>query len=165
MVINKWVRRNFTIKHISETDSCGYTPRLLSHSFQRFYNLHLKIWRNKKTKLHAELACLVLRTIKHSHLKTNSSTTNTSHSYHADKKTTSQKAEGTKQDHWRDFWVLETGTGQQVAQILDCYMMTKILLKQLVMFFLKIRHQYLLIDNTDTRKWNLAEIILNNNLL
>jgi hypothetical protein len=34
-------------------------------------------------------------------------------------KTTLQKAEGTKEDHW----TRETGTGQQVAQLLDCYMM------------------------------------------
>jgi hypothetical protein len=40
------------------------------------------------------------------------------------KKITSQKAEGTKEDHWGDFWMYETGTGQQVAQqLLDCYMM------------------------------------------
>jgi hypothetical protein len=38
-------------------------------------------------------------------------------------KNTPQKTEGTKEDHWRDFWMLETGTGQQVAQLLDCYMM------------------------------------------
>jgi hypothetical protein len=33
------------------------------------------------------------------------------------------KAEGTKEDLWRDFLTRETGTGQQVAQFLDCYVM------------------------------------------
>jgi hypothetical protein len=37
------------------------------------------------------------------------------------KTATPQKAEGTKEDHWRDFWTSEIGTGQQVAQYLDCY--------------------------------------------
>jgi hypothetical protein len=39
------------------------------------------------------------------------------------KKTTPRRAERTKEDHWRDFWTRETGTGQQMAQLLDCYMM------------------------------------------
>ena len=35
-------------------------------------------------------------------------------------KTTSQrKAEGTRQDNRRDFWMCESGTGQQVAQCHD----------------------------------------------
>jgi hypothetical protein len=34
-----------------------------------------------------------------------------------------QKAEGTKEDHWRDFWMCKTVTGQQVAQLLDSYKM------------------------------------------
>jgi hypothetical protein len=34
-------------------------------------------------------------------------------------KTTPQKAEETKEDHWRDFWMRETRTGHQVAQLLD----------------------------------------------
>jgi hypothetical protein len=34
-----------------------------------------------------------------------------------------EKAEGTKEDHWRDFWMRETGTGQKVAQLLDSYIM------------------------------------------
>jgi hypothetical protein len=36
--------------------------------------------------------------------------------------TTPQKAEGTKEDHWSDFWMCEIWTGQQVAQLLDSYM-------------------------------------------
>jgi hypothetical protein len=40
--------------------------------------------------------------------------------------TTHQKAKETKEDHWRDFWMCETGMGQQVAHLLDCYMMMMI---------------------------------------
>jgi very-short-patch-repair endonuclease len=29
----------------------------------------------------------------------------------------------TKEDHLRDFWMRETGTGQQVARLLDSYTM------------------------------------------
>jgi hypothetical protein len=36
--------------------------------------------------------------------------------------TTAHKAEGTKEDLWRDFWTREAGTGQQVVQRLGCYM-------------------------------------------
>jgi hypothetical protein len=36
---------------------------------------------------------------------------------------TPQKEEGTKEDHWRDLWMREPRTGQQVAQLLDSYMM------------------------------------------
>jgi hypothetical protein len=43
-----------------------------------------------------------------------------------DKKTTPQKAEGTKEDHWRDFWTRETRTGQEVSELLDCYIMISI---------------------------------------
>jgi len=32
-------------------------------------------------------------------------------------------AEGIMVDLWRDFWIRETGTGQQVAQIHDRYKM------------------------------------------
>ena len=32
-------------------------------------------------------------------------------------------AEGIMVDLWRDFWIRETGTGQQVAQLHDRYMM------------------------------------------
>jgi len=32
-------------------------------------------------------------------------------------------AEGIMADLWRDFWIGETGTGQQVAQLHDRYMM------------------------------------------
>jgi hypothetical protein len=32
-------------------------------------------------------------------------------------------AEGIMADLWRDFWTRETGTGQQVAQLHDRYMM------------------------------------------
>jgi hypothetical protein len=45
-------------------------------------------------------------------------------------KTTPRKVEGTKEDRWRDFWMRGTGTGQQVAQLLDCYIMTMMLLRQ-----------------------------------
>ena len=37
--------------------------------------------------------------------------------------TTPQLTEGIMVDLWRDFWIRETGTGQQVAQIHDRYMM------------------------------------------
>jgi hypothetical protein len=37
-----------------------------------------------------------------------------------------QLAEGIMADFWRDFWMRETGTGQQVAQIHDRYMMMRI---------------------------------------
>jgi hypothetical protein len=43
-------------------------------------------------------------------------------------KTTPQEAEGTKEDHWRDSWTREIGTGQQVAQLLDSYMMMMMIL-------------------------------------
>jgi hypothetical protein len=36
------------------------------------------------------------------------------------------KGRGTKEDHWRDFWLRETRMGQQVAQVLECYMMMMI---------------------------------------
>jgi hypothetical protein len=39
------------------------------------------------------------------------------------------------QDHWRDFWMCETGTGQQVGQLLDCYivmMMTMMMMINVV---------------------------------
>jgi len=34
-----------------------------------------------------------------------------------------QLAEGIMADLWKDFWTRETGTGQQVAQLHDRYMM------------------------------------------
>jgi hypothetical protein len=37
--------------------------------------------------------------------------------------TTPQKSKGTTEDHWRDFWMSETVAGQQVAQLLYCYVM------------------------------------------
>jgi len=37
--------------------------------------------------------------------------------------TTPHLAEGIMVDIWRDFWIRETGTGQQVAQLRDRYMM------------------------------------------
>jgi hypothetical protein len=33
------------------------------------------------------------------------------------KKTSHQRAEETKEEHWRDFEMCETGTGHQVAQL------------------------------------------------
>jgi len=39
------------------------------------------------------------------------------------KKTTHQKAKETRKDHCRDFWICETGTSQQGAQLNDSYMM------------------------------------------
>ena len=36
--------------------------------------------------------------------------------------TTPHLAEGIMADFWRDFWVREIGTGQQVAQLHDRYM-------------------------------------------
>jgi len=35
--------------------------------------------------------------------------------------TTPQLAEGNMVDLWRDFWIRETGTGQQVAQLHERY--------------------------------------------
>ena len=35
------------------------------------------------------------------------------------KKTTDQKAEGTRRDQWRDLWMCETRTGQHVDQLHD----------------------------------------------
>jgi len=32
-------------------------------------------------------------------------------------KVTDQKAEGSRGDHWRDFWMCGAGTGQQVVQL------------------------------------------------
>jgi len=37
--------------------------------------------------------------------------------------TTVRLAEGIMVDLWRDFWLRETGTGEQVAQLRDRYMM------------------------------------------
>jgi hypothetical protein len=37
-------------------------------------------------------------------------------------KTAHQKAEGTKEDRWREFWMCETGRGQEVAQLRGSYM-------------------------------------------
>jgi hypothetical protein len=34
-----------------------------------------------------------------------------------DKISTPPKAKGTMEDHYRDFWMCETGTGQQVSQM------------------------------------------------
>jgi hypothetical protein len=42
-------------------------------------------------------------------------------------KTTPQKAKGAKEDHWRNFWMCETGSGQQVAQLLDTHMLVVII--------------------------------------
>ena len=41
------------------------------------------------------------------------------HKITENKKTTDQKAEGTRGDHWRDFWIQETKTGKKVAQLCD----------------------------------------------
>jgi hypothetical protein len=38
------------------------------------------------------------------------------------------KGKGTKEDHWRDFWMQETGTGQGVVQLLDSYMLMMIMM-------------------------------------
>jgi hypothetical protein len=46
--------------------------------------------------------------------------------------TTPQKTEGTKEDLWRDFWRRETGTGQQVAQLLDCYIMMMMMMMMMI---------------------------------
>ena len=43
--------------------------------------------------------------------------------------TTPQLAEGILVDLWRDFWIRETGTGQQVAQLHDRYMMMMMMMK------------------------------------
>jgi len=41
-------------------------------------------------------------------------------------------AEGIMADLWRDFWIRETGTSQQVAQFHDRYMMMIIMMIQCV---------------------------------
>jgi hypothetical protein len=46
--------------------------------------------------------------------------------------TSPQLAEGIMADFWRDFWIRETGTGQQVAQLLDRYMMMMIVIATFV---------------------------------
>jgi hypothetical protein len=38
-----------------------------------------------------------------------------------------KKAKVTKEDLQRDFWMCETGTGQQVTQLLDSYIMFMIM--------------------------------------
>jgi hypothetical protein len=48
-------------------------------------------------------------------------------------KTTPQETEGTKEDHWRDFWMCETGMGEQVALLLDSYMMMMIMMMMMMM--------------------------------
>ena len=42
---------------------------------------------------------------------------------------TGQLAEGIMVDLWRDFWIHETGMGQQVAQLYDRYMMMMMMSK------------------------------------
>jgi hypothetical protein len=48
-------------------------------------------------------------------------------------KTTPQKAEGTKEDHRKDFWMCETGNGQQVAQLFDSYIMMMIMMNCIIL--------------------------------
>jgi hypothetical protein len=43
-------------------------------------------------------------------------------------KTTHQKAEGTKGNHWRDLWTSGTGKGRQEAQPHDSYMIIIIII-------------------------------------
>ena len=50
-------------------------------------------------------------------------------------KTTHQKAEGTKEDHWRDLWMCKTETGQQEAQIHDSYMMMIMMMMMMMKFY------------------------------
>jgi hypothetical protein len=50
--------------------------------------------------------------------------------------TTPQTAKGTKEDHWRDFWTRETGTGQHVAKLLDSYMM--MMMMNLMIFWVPV---------------------------
>jgi general stress protein 26 len=45
-----------------------------------------------------------------------------------------QLAEGIVADLWRDFWIRETGTGQQVAQLHDRYMMMMIMMIMMMMY-------------------------------
>jgi len=51
------------------------------------------------------------------------STTRKSHGKKPEGNTTPELAEGIMADLWRDVWKRETGTGQQVAQLHDGYMM------------------------------------------
>ena len=41
--------------------------------------------------------------------------------------------EGIMLDLWRDFWLRETGTGQQVAQLHDRYMMMMMIMMIMMM--------------------------------
>jgi hypothetical protein len=50
------------------------------------------------------------------------------------KKATPQRAEGTKEDNGSDFWMCETGTGQQAAHLLDCYMMMMMMMTMTLPF-------------------------------
>jgi hypothetical protein len=38
---------------------------------------------------------------------------------------------------WKDFWIRETGTGQQVAQLHDRYMMTIIMMMMLLCYVIE----------------------------
>jgi len=49
------------------------------------------------------------------------------------KKSTHQKAGGTREEIWRDFWLCETGTGQQMTQLHDSYMMMKMMTTMMMM--------------------------------
>jgi hypothetical protein len=48
---------------------------------------------------------------------------------------TVQLAEGIMADIWRDFWMRETGTGQQVAQLHDRYMMMMMMMMMMLREF------------------------------
>jgi type VI protein secretion system component VasF len=50
----------------------------------------------------------------------------------------SRRNEGTKEDLWREFWTHETETSQQVAQLLDSYMMMMMMMMILVYNFQSI---------------------------
>jgi len=50
-----------------------------------------------------------------------------------------QRAEGIMVDLWRDFLIRETGTGQQVAQLHDRYVMM-IMMMMMMMMMMKISH-------------------------
>ena len=41
-------------------------------------------------------------------------------------------------DLWRDFWIRETGTGQQVAQLHDIYMIIMIIMMMIIIIIIII---------------------------
>ena len=55
---------------------------------------------------------------------------------------TPQLAEGIMVDLWRDFWIRETGTGQQVAQLHESYMMMMMMTMTMMMMMMMVTPLY-----------------------